>query len=95
MKVEDAESEFTNALKILVNSSLWRVNKIALTAVGDIFNAIGERLEKWQQIKDRGQLILLLKAGAILVTKTTIESTNRVESVKVSVCVYLFMLCNV
>jgi hypothetical protein len=50
MKDQHSEAEFMETLKKLVDHALWRVPRFSLTAIGDIFNAIGERIERWKDI---------------------------------------------
>ena len=52
--------------------------------IADIFNAIGERIENWKELDSKDKLILLLKLAAFISTKTSIDSGQKVESIKVS-----------
>ena len=70
-------------LKKLVNNDLWRVPKFPLTSICDVFNAVGERIERWTEYKSREELLLLLKAGSLMVTKTTVDPMIKVDNVKV------------
>ena len=71
-------------LKKLVDSSIWRVPKLPLSAIADIFNVVGERLEKWQEIKQREELILLLSVASLMVNKTSIDGALKIESTQVN-----------
>lgn len=84
MEETDVESKLTNALKKLVDTSVWRAPKLSLSAIGDIFNLVGEKLEKWQEIKPREELLLLLTIASLMVNKTSIDSTLKVESTQVN-----------
>lgn len=65
----------------MVDSSLWRIPKVQMTAIVDIFNAIGEKLEKWQSIKNKEELLNLLEVASLIMTRVTMDA--KVESVKV------------
>jgi hypothetical protein len=80
MEETDVESRLMIALKKLVDTSIWRAPKLALSAIGDIFNVVGERLEKWQEIKPREELILLLSVASLMVNKTSIDAALKIES---------------
>ncbi len=83
MNDEDIESKLVDAIKKLVDSSLWKAPRLPLSSIADIFNAVGERLEKWQEIKSREELILWLSAANTIISKSILDSTIKVENVQV------------
>ena len=74
-------------LQKLVESPLFVVAKISLMNVKDIFNAVAERLEKWREIKDIEHSVVLLQAGALLVSNN--PSKEKVDNAKVSFFIVL------
>ena len=66
----------------MVDNSLWRIQKFPISAAVDIFNALGEKLEKWEQTQHKdNQLVEVLEVASLMASRATLDST--VDNAKV------------
>lgn len=82
VKMAELEGEFMAGLQKLVNSSFGTVTKVSLSQIKDLFNAVGERLDKISKETPKDTILLLLNSAIALSAQN--YQNEKVDSVKVS-----------
>jgi hypothetical protein len=78
---EERDQEFMEEVKKLVDLPNWRVKAFPMIEIGDIFNALGERVEK---LKELGPKVNLVLRAMLIIATNTIFDAKTLESQSVS-----------